>query len=1036
MTQKRRPLSALLSGQKPLIFPEFEYYIDDDAYASHLLDIDLFTDNAHQVEELTRYFVKDMRQNKSVIGSIDDMLHSYGLDTQEGLALMALAEALLRIPDQETANQLIESKLREIDIGHLPQNNLFIRAMSWGMGVAQKIVKQDDDPQSFIQRAIRKLGIPSIRNATYFIVKIMSGTFILGQTISKALDNREAGLYYSFDMLGEGARDKMAAEKYFSLYSEAIENVKAFNIGKDFHECQSVSIKISALHPKFYPQFKERFFTEIYDVLNKLVSKAHESNVPVTIDAEEANRLEFTIALFSQLVREPAYKGWNGIGIVIQAYQKRAMSVIDYVIDLARETKRIIPVRLVKGAYWDSEIKHAQENGLDDFPVFTRKPLTDLNYIHCAKKLFDHRDYVFPQTATHNALTIAQLIHLAGDGKNWELQRLHGMGEELYESVYSHYPQLRQRVYAPVGRYEELLSYLVRRLLENGANSSFVNAINKEDVPVEAFLRRPKTVLTSKQSMRHPDVRLPKEICQTHLNSKGYEVGYHKDYLFLRDAVQSIPYFDMVLTTDYSDAENAQRAIRSPIDGRVLGHIIESSVKTTEAAIEKAHDYFYEWRKTTVEYRTGLFDTIATQLQERMAEFIALLVYEAGKNIEDAVADIREAIDFCRYYAAEARAKLTEPTHLPGPNGERNVHFYAARGVFACISPWNFPIAIFLGQISAALLTGNTVVAKPAEQTPILSIKLVELLYECGLPKDALHLVLGDAKVGSCLTGHKKIAGIAFTGSTEVSQIIYRQMAASHLAIRPIIAETGGLNAMVVDSTALLEQVTDDVLMSAFRSAGQRCSALRLLLVQEDVAENLIGMLSRAASEMVVGNPADIATEIGPVIDKEAFEKIKNYIDDNENKIIFNGNTDLPEQLNEKGYYVVPTIIKLDDIQDFNQEIFGPILHILPYASDKLDDILIALDHKGYGLTLGVHSRIPEFAQSVAYFMRAGNVYINRNIIGAIVGSQPFGGYGLSGTGPKAGGPEYLTRFLYERVISTNIAAAGGDPELMVIPNE
>lgn len=1015
----------------------FDYYIDDDSYARNLLENPLFEKNNPEIEELTRHFVNDMRQNKSIIGSVDDLLLSYGLDTKEGLALMALAEALLRIPDTETASNLIESKLNEINIQNLPaDDNIFMRAISWGMGIAQTIVKKEDSPSSLIQKAIKKLGVPCVRNATYQMIKIMSGTFILGQTIEKAIDNAKSNDLYSFDMLGEGARNSKIAGRYYELYKHAISKAAELNKGKEVAQSQSVSIKISALHAKFFPQFREHVFDEVYKIVYSLVYFAFTKNVPVTIDAEEADRLEFTIGIFSKLAQEKSLAGWNGLGIVIQAYQKRATSVIQHVISLAKKNYRNIPIRLVKGAYWDGEVKKAQERGLKDFPVFTRKSLTDLNYLHCAQLLFDNRQYVFPQTATHNALTIAQLIHLAGNGEGWEIQRLHGMGEELYESVAQHCPQISQRIYAPVGQYEDLLSYLVRRLLENGANSSFVNSVAKKEIPVEHFLRFPSDSLSNKYSMRHPDVKKPSEIFTPRLNSHGFELGFAQDFEDLTNAAQKIPNYKKPIISDYSDESSKPHSVLMPANGARLAEIHLSSPETTHKAIDNAQNFFNEWQRTPVVHRAQILINMSDLIEENTPFLLSLLVYEAGKTIIDAEADIREAVDFCRYYADIAMKKFSEATKLPSPNGERNVHFYAPRGVFACISPWNFPIAIFTGQIAAALVCGNTVVAKPAEQTPIVAYEIMNLFYQAGLPKEALSLVFGDAEIGSALTSHSDIAGIAFTGSTQVAQIINRTLANSDEAIRPFIAETGGLNAMIVDSTALLEQVTDDVIMSAFRSAGQRCSALRLLMVQDDIADDLITMLKDTTSEMIIEHPSNIASEMGPIIDAEAKGNIEAYLEENKEYIIHDGRSQVPHHLTGAGYFLGPVMIEVKDLENFNREIFGPVLHIVRYPLVELDNYLEALDKKGYGLTLGVHSRIPEFAQHIAYKMRAGNVYINRNIIGAVVGAQPFGGFGKSGTGPKAGGPDYLTKFCYERVISTNIAAAGGDPELMVIPND
>lgn len=1013
------------------------YYVSDNDYVQNFLIKNNLPDHTSQINNLIKALIGDVRGRKKVLGSFDDLLQTYSLNTKEGLAIMALAEALLRIADNETALEFISEKMSEIDLSQLPQrDNLFSRSMSWGMGIAQKIIKKDDKPQGIIKSAIQKIGLPSIHAATVQMVKLMSNHFIISDTIKNALKNSDKNFLYSYDMLGESARDSKKAEEYYNLYSHAISEVQTVNHGKPLADYQSISVKLSALHPKFFPQFKDKSFNEVYEKIFLLAKQACHNNVPITIDAEEAEKLEFTLEIFTKLKKEKEFSQWNGLGLAVQSYQKRAFGIIHYLIDLSSQTNSKIPVRLVKGAYWDSEIKKAQEKGLREFPVFTRKESTDCNFLLCAKKLLDNRNFIYPQIATHNATTIAEIVQIAGNFEGWEFQRLFGMAEELYNSLSSHIPEIKHRIYAPVGNYEELLSYLVRRLLENGANSNFVNRIQDKNFAINKFLLHPKEFLSKHQDYHHPKIKMPKDIFPNRSNSMGYELGFSLDYKALEKASHTPLTYNEIIKTDYSDINSHIKEITSPIDKTILAKLYESSEATTQKALQDAEDYFDIWKKTTILERAKIFYKMADLLQERFLSLLPLLVNEAGKTIVDSISEIREAIDFCRYYASQAEKNFSVPLELPSVNGEKNSYSYKARGVFVCISPWNFPIAIFLGQISAALLMGNCVIAKPAEQTPLIAIEIIKLLREAGLPQKALCLVIGDSHIGSLLTTSDKVSGIAFTGSTEVAKIIYRTMSNSECAIRPLIAETGGLNAMIVDSTALLEQVTDDVLTSAFGSAGQRCSALRLLIIQKDISEKLIQMLMNASSEIYVGHPKDIATQMASVIDEKSYNKINNYLEKNKSKIIFNGVDSIQKRELPNGYFIAPTIIKLNDITEINEEIFAPILHIITYEKTELGNILKQLNDKGFGLTLGIHSRSKEFSDYVIAQMNVGNIYINRNMIGAVVESQPFGGYGKSGTGFKAGGPDYLKRFCYEQVITNNITALGGDTELMLLKDD
>jgi RHH-type proline utilization regulon transcriptional repressor/proline dehydrogenase/delta 1-pyrroline-5-carboxylate dehydrogenase len=831
-------------------------------------------------------------------------------------------------------------------------------------------------------------------------------------------------------MLGEGARTRADAERYFAAYAHAIDAI-ATN-GGDAASRPGISVKLSALHPRFEAISRGPVLSELVPKALELARKARAHRLNFTIDAEEADRLELTLDVMAAVLADSSLRGWDGFGLAVQAYQKRAPAVIDWLDDIAKSLGRRLTVRLVKGAYWDTEIKRAQERGLADYPVFTRKAMTDLCYAACTRKLLVARPRLYPQFATHNALTVASVIEDAGGAEGYEFQRLHGMGEVLYQLLLADYPQAACRVYAPVGGHRDLLAYLVRRLLENGANSSFVSVAADPAVPVASILERPQNRIGDARRARHRNIPLPRDLYgPQRLNSAGVEFGDRTalDALLaeIRDARPSV---EAVPLVDGASRPGIERSVRSPIDGKVIGRVGEANEATVAAAMAAAQAGFAAWTATALDMRGAALERASGLLEARRGRLIALLQAEGGKTLDDAVAEVREAVDFCRYYALEARRSLA-PRALPGPTGEANELRYRGRGVFVCISPWNFPLSIFLGQISAALVAGNSVVAKPAEQTPLVAAEAVRILHQAGISPSALHLLPGDGKVGAALVGDPRVAGVAFTGSTEVAHAIHRALAAKETAIVPLIAETGGINPMIVDATALPEQVTDDVITSAFRSAGQRCSALRLLCLQEDVAEPILEMIAGAAHELTLGDPREPSTHVGPVIDAEAKEKLDRWLADKEKEGRVRFRWDRFKPLPVRGTYVPPAIITLDRAGDLRQEVFGPILHVVRWRANALDALLEELAGNGYALTLGIHSRIDATAEHVVARLPHGNVYVNRSMIGAVVGTQPFGGNSLSGTGPKAGGPNYLERFAAEQAVTVNTAAAGGNASLL-----
>jgi len=1014
------------------------YAQPDEAIAISLLAGTSRPDAAEaRIDARASALVQAIRTRVGGLGGVEDFLHAYALSTKEGLALMVLAEALLRVPDSDTADRLIEDKLKAGDWAHHESRSaaLLVSASAWTLGITARVIAPGETPEGIVETLIKRLGLPAVRAATRQAMKLLGAHFVLGQTIGEALSRAHSqhGVLYSFDMLGEGARNAADAERYFESYANAIGAI-GNSAGKDkLPKRPGISVKLSALHPRYEALSRDRVLKQLVPKLIELARLAKNHDLNFTVDAEEADRLELSLEVIAGALRDCSLAGWDGFGLAVQAYQKRAPAVIDWTADAARALNRRLMLRLVKGAYWDSEIKRAQERGLADYPVFTRKAMTDLCYRECARKLLAARPLLYPQFATHNALTVASVIEDAGDTRDYEFQRLHGMGDALYQVLIAELPDLICRVYAPVGGYADLLAYLVRRLLENGANSSFVSVAADPNVPIETILRRPQSWIADPSRARHSHIPLPRDLfAPQRRNSEGVEFGDSAALAALLAEIKAAqPLAKVLPLIDGVAVAGRARSVISPIDGKVIGIVEEADATIVASAMAAAAGGFASWSAVGVAVRADMLGRAGDLVEQSRGRLIALLQSEGGKTIEDCVSEVREAADFCRAYAVEARRALA-PQQLAGPTGESNELRYRGRGVFVCISPWNFPLAIFTGQIAGALVAGNTVVAKPAEQTPLIALEVVKLLHAAGVPVSALHLVPGDGKVGGLLTSHSSVAGVAFTGSAAAGRIINRTLAAKDGPITALIAETGGINAMIVDATALPEQVTDDVVTSAFRSAGQRCSALRLLCVQDDIADSVIEMVEGAVRELKFGDPRDPATHIGPVIDAEAKHKLERWIADMDSHGALRFRHDAEPPCG--GTFVAPVIIELDRAADLKEEVFGPVLHVVRWRAKELDRLLADLAGNGTALTLGIHSRIDATIANVVAALAHGNVYVNRNMIGAVVGSQPFGGNGLSGTGPKAGGPNYLHRFALEQVVTVNTAAAGGNATLLAEP--
>lgn len=993
-----------------------------------------------RVQARARGLALRVREAKGDRLGIEAFLQEYGLSTPEGVMLMCLAEALLRIPDAETAHRLIRDKLSSGDwAGHLGHSgSLLVNASTWGLMLTGRFVGVDLDEDTMgsrIARLARRVGEPVVHKALLQAMRVLGQNFVLGQTIEQAIERasepQHRGYRYSYDMLGEAARTMADAERYHQSYGHAIEAIIAAAQGDMLMARPAVSIKLSALHPRYELAQHRRLPKELLPRLIDLLERAYAGNIAVTIDAEEADRLEPSLDLFEQVLRSRQFDGWDGIGLAVQAYQKRAVQVVAWLKALALRHDRRIPVRLVKGAYWDTEIKRAQEQGLD-YPVLTRKLATDVSYLVCARRLLDGGDAFYPQFATHNAHTIASIIELAGARRDLEFQRLHGMGVALYDDLIgAERDPIACRVYAPVGSHEDLLPYLVRRLLENGANTSFVNQIMDDAIPIETLIEDPAPRLAALACKPHPKIVAPRDLYgAARPNAEGIDLRDPPVLERLAHDLNTAFQPDFVAEPTIRAQGGSPQRLFDPADrSQPIGSVIDASAADVDRALSAAQAAFDGWDRTSVQERCACLSRAADLYEEHRSELLAWCVREAGKTLVDAVSELREAVDFLRFYAAEARAGLGR-TELPGPTGEANLLALHGRGVFVAISPWNFPLAIFTGQIAAALVVGNAVVAKPAPQTPMIATKAVALLHRAGVPQDVLVMLPGGPAVGARLVEAPGVAGVAFTGSTHVSRAINRALAAKDGPIVPLIAETGGQNVMLVDSSALPEQVVADVLDSAFRSAGQRCSALRILCVQDTVAERVLGMLAGAMDELQIGDPGLLATDVGPVIDESARDRLTAHAERMEREARLIRRVPLDPAL-DAGCFFAPQAFEIDRIDQLPGEVFGPILHVVRFPGDRLDDMIEAVNGTGYGLTLGIHSRVEHTVQRVIGRARVGNLYVNRNMIGAVVGVQPFGGEGLSGTGPKAGGPHYLPRFATERTVSVNTAAIGGNMSLL-----
>ncbi len=968
-----------------------------------------------RVMDISLGLLADLRAAQSK-GWVNQFLQEYRLNSSEGIALLSLAEAFLRVPDPETADLLIADKLGDANWrAHAGKSNsALVNSATWGLVVGRVLVREGDAGP--LRRLITRAGEPFVRQAVGAAMKMMGEIFVMGRTIDEAMRRmrkpEHKGFTASFDMLGEAARTTKDAERYLQSYADAIDAV-----GRDPAAGHSISVKLSALHPRYEVAKWDECVPALTGMLEALAVRAAAKGIALTVDAEESERLEMSLDIIGAVAGLPALKGWDGFGMAVQSYGKRARPVVAWANDLGR----IMNVRLVKGAYWDSEIKRTQVEGLTDYPLFTRKAATDVSYLAVAKDMLEAEN-IRPAFASHNALTVATIVEWAGNARDFEFQRLHGMGDGLYERLVRE-RGYHCRVYAPVGGHRDLLAYLVRRLLENGANSSFVHQLADERLSEEDILADPVAKIAEVGGTRHPSIPLPVDLFGAggHRNSMGIDLSDRG----VLEATAAAVRHPRAGGDPYSSTVAIPSTSSATMDPRLRGDDVD-----VNEAITRAHAAFPAWQSTPVDTRAAALERLADLLESHREELMAICVQEAFKTIPDAIGEVREAADFCRYYAQQARANL-HPIDLPGPTGERNTLHIEGRGVWATIAPWNFPLAIFLGQCAAALVAGNTVVAKPAPQTPRIAARAVELAHEAGVPKDALIFFPGGPEIGAALTADGRIQGVAFTGSTATARKIARALLEDDTRpIVPLIAETGGINAMIVDSTALPEQVVADVVTSAFRSAGQRCSALRLLLIQEDIADGLIEMLTGAMELLTLGDPGDPATDVGPVIDQPAYDKLMAYRDSARANWIKTVEAPAVSK-SGGGLFVPPTLIRIDSIDALDAEWFGPLLHVATWKAGELSQTIARVNAKGYGLTMGLHSRIARAAEVVEAEAAVGNLYVNRSMIGAVVGSQPFGGEGLSGTGPKAGGPHYLYRFCAERAVSVDTTSAGGNATLL-----
>ena len=1031
------------------------YRTDETDCVRRLLEIARLTETERAaVDLLAGRLVHVVRDTRRRAGGIDAFMQEYELSSQEGVMLMCLAEALLRIPDAATQDKLIKDKIGDAAwAAHLGRSDsLFVNASTWGLLLTGRVVQlgidRPEDWGDHLGRMVARSGEPVIRRALNHAMRILGRQFVLGRTIDEALERaapgEARGYRHSYDMLGEAARTMADAERYHAAYAQAIDAIGKGAQGVGVANRPGISVKLSALHPRYEYAQRARVLAEILPKLKLLALAAKGHDIGFCIDAEEADRLDLSLDLIEPLALDPDLAGWDGFGLAAQAYQKRGLALIDWLADLARRAERRLMLRLVKGAYWDSEIKRAQEGGEPGYPVFTRKVSTDISYLACARRVLANADAFYPQFATHNAHSVAAVMAFAGDGRDFEFQRLHGMGEALYDEVVGEDKLgVPCRVYAPVGSHEDLLAYLVRRLLENGANTSFVNRIFDDALPIERIIADPVETVAALPEVPHPAIPLPADLYGPgRRNSAGLDLTDPAVLVPLGREMDAAGGWSVAPLVGGERLAGLSTTVHFPADRRVeVGEAVLADAAAVEQAVGLAADAARGWDETPAAERAAALRRTADLYEEHRAELMALCVREAGKTLSDALGEVREAVDFLRYYATRAEAEFAAPLELPGPTGEQNRVSLHGRGAFVCISPWNFPLAIFTGQVAAALAAGNAVLAKPAEQTALIAGRAVELLHRAGVPGEVLHLLPGEGpSVGGPLVADPRIAGVAFTGSTETARLIQRALAAKDGPIAPLVAETGGQNAMIVDSSALAEQVVADAVYSAFNSAGQRCSALRVLFLQDDIADKTIEMLTGAMAELKVGDPGLLSTDVGPVIDREA----QGVLEAHAARMAEAGRLlgapiplldgPLPDGMH--GCFVAPMAFEIERLDLLEREVFGPILHVIRYPADRLEQVCDAINATGYGLTVGVHSRIDKTAETVVRRVHAGNAYVNRNMIGAVVGVQPFGGEALSGTGPKAGGPRYLHRFATERTVSINTAAAGGNAALLSLVAE
>lgn len=1003
-----------------------------------------------KIERTATDLVEAVRRVKADDGGIERFLQQYDLSSEEGVLLMCIAEALLRIPDADTANRLIADKLTAAHWQeHLGESDsLFVNASTWSLMLTGKLLQLDeatrDNPLHLLGKLVNRVGEPFVRTATRQAMRIMGHQFVMGRTIKEALKRAQRdvakGYRFSFDMLGEAALTTADAARYLQAYHEGISEISrgAGPPAADIFAAPGVSVKLSALHPRLSHTHHDRVMSELAPQLVELAQHAKDCGIGLTIDSEEADRLGLTLELFERVFRDEGLAGYDGFGVAVPTYQRRASAVIGFLTQLSLDVGRRIPVRLVKGAYWDAEIKRAQEQGLESFPVFTRKSHSDVSYLACARQALDAGDALYLQFATHNAHTLASIIHFAGARRDFEFQRLHGMGMELYDEIIDAEKYNRPcRVYAPVGSHEDLLPYLVRRLLENGSNSSFVNRIVDKDIDIADVVADPLRTVREHNYAPHPKILpAPSMFLPERRNSRGLNLADHAvtaPLLADMQAAMASEYRGHAIVGGKACGDAELPSLNPADHGHVVGICRMATPADVDAALDIAVRAQVGWDRKPAAERAAILNRVADLYEEHAAELMALCVTEGGRTIPDALSELREAVDFLRYYAAQGVRLFGEPLLLPGPTGERNSLGMRGRGVFVCISPWNFPLAIFTGQVVAALAAGNAVLAKPAGPTPLVGFRAIELMHAGGVPVDVLHFIPGSgSEVGGRAVSDPRVAGVAFTGSTETARHINRTLAGRDGPIAVLIAETGGQNAMFVDSSALPQQVVIDAATSAFNSAGQRCSALRLLCVQNDVADKTVDLLAGYMDELTVGDPSLLSTDVGPVIDAAACDTLGAHVERMAVDANVRHRCTLPGDTNA-GTFVAPTLVEIDSVDTLTEEVFGPVLHVLRFRNRDLAATVSAANATGFGLTMGLHSRIESRAEGLIEASGAGNIYINRNMIGAVVGVQPFGGRGLSGTGPKAGGPNYLLRFGTEYTVSRNLAAVGGNASLLTL---